>query len=147
MAAGSETATSSLFLFLQIHSGGDNICPCSCLPPVPRYPRFLAVSMCPQQVLSLYVPRRFCLYVSRAGCLYVSLAVQSLYVPRRLCLCMSSAGSVSRCPQQVLSLCVPSRAFLYVLLVLSNISLFMKVSFSPDVILSGSPGSKHQLTN
>ena len=33
------------------------------------------------------------------------------------------------------------------LVVLSNVYLFMKVSFCPNIIPSGWPGSKHQLTN
>ena len=45
----------------------------------------------------------------------------------------------------VLSLC--SYGLISVLLVLSTVFLFMKVSFSPDVIPSGWLGSKHQLTN
>ena len=40
-----------------------------------------------------------------------------------------------------------SHSVLPVVLVLSTIYLFMKVSFSPDIIPSGWLGSKHQLTN
>ena len=40
-----------------------------------------------------------------------------------------------------------SSGLISALLVLSTISLFMKVSFSPGIILSGWLGSKHQLTN
>ena len=45
----------------------------------------------------------------------------------------------------VFSLC--SSGLISALLVLSTICLFMKVSFSPDIIHSGCLGSKHQLTN
>ena len=45
----------------------------------------------------------------------------------------------------VFSLC--SSGLISALLVLSTICLFMKVSFSPDIIRSGWPGSKHQITN
>ena len=40
-----------------------------------------------------------------------------------------------------------SSAFISALLVFGTISLFMKVSFNPDIIPSGWLGSKHQLTN
>ena len=45
----------------------------------------------------------------------------------------------------VFSLC--SSSLISALLVLSIIYLFIKVSFSPDIISSGWQGSKHQLTN
>ena len=40
-----------------------------------------------------------------------------------------------------------SSGLMFALLVLSILYLFMKVSFSPDIIPSGRLGSKHQLTN
>ena len=40
-----------------------------------------------------------------------------------------------------------SSGLIYALLVLSTTYLFIKVSLSPDIILCGSMGSEHQLTN
>ena len=45
----------------------------------------------------------------------------------------------------IFSLC--SSGLISALLVLSTVYLFMKLSFSPDIIPSGWLGSKHQLTN
>ena len=49
--------------------------------------------------------------------------------------------------QQLSAFSLSSSGLISALLVLSTIYLFMKVSFSPDVILCGWLGLKHQLTN
>ena len=57
----------------------------------------------------------------------------------------SSTNSPDNSPFSVFSLC--SSSLISSLLVLSTFYLFMKVSFSPDIILCGRLGSKRQLTN
>ena len=55
--------------------------------------------------------------------------------------------SVHKFSRQLFTFSLCSSGLISALLVLSTIYLFIKVSLSPDIILCGSLGSKHQLTN